>query len=159
MRKRLKNRKMRLFLLLCALSSISVLYAQKKDSDFLVDSIKKEIIVFFVDRGDLSKDVINKGGDCVFAVEMHEKKLLGYNDIGIYHIGVFQSHTEMHILIKEETSFKLYNLGQIDIVLKAVIEYSIKHNLNKNLMLFYVKEIIALYDSNATIASQIIQHK
>lgn len=150
---------MRLFLLLLTSLSVSDLYSQKNDTDLLVDSIKKKIIVFFVDKGELSRDAINKAGDYVFAVEMHDKKVIGYNYIGIYHIGVFKSHTEMHILIKEGTSVKLYDLRQVDIVLKAVIDYSIKHNLDKSLMLFYVKEIVALYDSNITIASQVIQPK
>ncbi|MFT3701661.1 MAG: hypothetical protein QM802_04800 [Agriterribacter sp.] len=141
---------MRLFLLIFMLPTVASLYGQKKDSDFLIDSIRKEMILFFINKGELDSELLNKQGNYTFAVEIHEKRILGYDSVGIYHVGVFTDHAKIHILIKEGMSFKLYDLSEIDIVLKAVIEYSLKHNLDKSLMLFYIKEIIALYEFNNT---------
>ena len=120
-------------------------YSQKVDDDALIDKIKNDVTSFFVGQGVLEKGDSIKN---VFVTEIFDEKVLGYNVNGIYGIGVFQSHSKKHILIKENTTYKIYDLKQIDQALKAVIDYSLQNKLDENKMLLYIKNVIQKYDDN-----------
>jgi hypothetical protein len=122
--------------------------AQKVDSDELVDRMKSEITNFYVEHKMLRKEDVNGNLDNVFAIELKDQKVLGYSQNGIYRIGVFQSHTSMDILIKENSTFKIFDTRKIEVVLKRVIEFSEKNNLSSDDMLFYIKSIVNLYEVN-----------
>lgn len=120
-------------------------YSQKVDDDALIAKIKNDVAIFFVGQGVLEKGDSPKN---VFVTEIIDDKVLGYNTNGIYGIGVFQSHSRKHILIKENTTYKIYDLKHIDQALKAVIDYSLRHKLDDNKMLTYIKNVIQKYDDN-----------
>jgi len=110
--------------------------------------MKLEITNFYLDHKMLRKEDVNGSLDNVFAIELKDQKVLGYSQNGIYRIGVFQSHTSMDILIKENSTFKIFDTRKIEVVLKRVIEYSEKNNLTSDDMLFYIKSIVNLYETN-----------
>ena len=84
-------------------------YGQKIDNDSLINSIKKDVTLFFVQKGVLKEEVIKDNLNNVFIVEIKDEKVIGYNTNGIYIIGVNQSHSPKHILIKEKNSYKPKN--------------------------------------------------
>ncbi|MCX6322960.1 MAG: hypothetical protein NTZ41_02015, partial [Sphingobacteriales bacterium] len=59
-----------------------------------------------------------------------------------------QSHSTVHILIKENLQFKIFDIKQIDETLKEVINYSVQNKISAEKMLLYLKEIMRMYDSN-----------
>jgi hypothetical protein len=120
-------------------------YGQKIDNDTLINDIKNDVTSFFKKQGVLKKDESNKN---VFISELFDEKVIGFNSIGIYIIGVFQSHSQKHILIKENSKYKIYDIKQIDIVLKDVIDFSKRNKIGDDKMLFYLKGIIERYDAN-----------
>lgn len=120
-------------------------YSQKVDSDTLMNNIKVDVTEFFKKQGVLEKDDTIKD---IFIVEIKDEKVIGYNTIGIYSIGVFQSHSKKHILIKENSTYKIYDIRYIDTVLKDVIDYSLKNKIGDEKMLFYLKNIIQRYEDN-----------
>ena len=122
--------------------------AQKVDNDTTVKMIKLEITNFFISRDLLKKDEVNGNLNSVFATELNEEKVLGYNINGIYRIGVFQSHTDQHVLIKENTTFKLFDVKRIDILLKELIEYSKRNSVTQEILCNYIKLIIGMYNDN-----------
>jgi hypothetical protein len=83
-----------------------------------------------------------------FQKKIKQKRSIGYDVNGIYRIGVYQSHSPEHILIKQKNEFQIFNLKEIGEVLKEVISYSEKNNINVEIMLFYVKEVMDIYQSN-----------
>ncbi len=140
--------RLKFFIVVIASTFLIVSHAQKVDSDTLINSIKAEITSFFIKQKVLKSDEVNGSLKAVYATELKEQKVLGYNKIGVYSIGVFQSHSEHHILIKENDSFKIFGLKEIDTVLKSIIEYAERNNLKPDEMLFYVKAAIEMYDVN-----------
>jgi len=135
------------------------LYGQKVDNDSLINNIKKDVTSFFVKKGVLHDDVVKKNLDYVTIIEINEEKLIGYTVNGIYSIGVYQSHSQKHILLKEKSIYKIIDVKQIGIALKEVIDYSLRNNLNDNTMLSYIKRIVQMYDDNYNNKSVIINKK
>ena len=122
--------------------------AQKVDDDHLIDSIKTDITQFFIKEGLLDKQIVKDSRNYVFATEIKQKRAIGYDTNGIYRIGVYQSHSPEHILIKQKNEFRVFNLEQIREVLKEVICYSEKNNIDVEMMLVYVKELVDIYQGN-----------
>lgn len=123
-------------------------YGQKTDSDSLVNNMKSAITIFFINEGVLKKDAVKSSLDFVFATELKQQNALGYCLNGIYRIGVFQSHSEEHILIKENLFFRIFDIKEIEVILKEVIDYSKKNKIETETMLYYVKNIIEMYEVN-----------
>lgn len=123
-------------------------YSQKVDSDSLVNAMKKDATDFFINKKVLNKNIVKDNLSYVLINEINKKKVVGFDKIGIYSIGVFQSHSEKHILIKENSKYKIFDIQHIDLVLKEIIDFSSRNNLTKNEMLLYVKNIVQIYDDN-----------
>ncbi len=128
-------------------------YGQKVDNDSLTNNIRLAITTFFIKQGVLKKDAVKSSLDFIFATELKQQNALGYSSNGIYRIGVFQSHSEEHILIKENLLFKIFDIKEIDLTLKEVIDYSIKNKMETDTMLYYVKNIMDMYEMNYKVIS------
>jgi hypothetical protein len=122
--------------------------AQKVDDAALIDSIRGCITQFFIKENLLEESKVKGSLNYIFATEIKQKRSIGYDVNGIYRIGVYQSHSPEHILIKQKNEFQIFNLKEIGEVLKEVISYSEKNNINVEIMLFYVKEVMDIYQSN-----------
>ena len=122
--------------------------AQRIDRDFLVDSIKADITQFFIREGLLDRQKAKDTRDYVFATEIKQKRSIGYDTNGIYRIGVFQSHSPLHILIKQNNEFRIFNLEEINKVLQEVINYSEKNKIGVEFMFVYLKEVMGMYQGN-----------
>lgn len=122
--------------------------AQKVDAEILIDSVKAEVTSFFIKETLLDKQKVKDNLTYVFVTEIKQKRTIGYDLNGIYRIGVYQSHSPEHILIKQNTEFRIFNLKEVDTVLREVIDYSKKGNITTDWMLFYIKAIIEIYDEN-----------
>lgn len=123
-------------------------YAQKVDSDSLIGAIRKDVTVFFLKKEILNKNLVKENLDYVLINEINKKRIIGFDKIGIYSISVFQSHSEKHILIKENSSYKILDIQDIEFVIKEVMDFSSRYKFTKNEMLSYLKKIIQFYDGN-----------
>lgn len=144
----MNNQKISFIIIFLLLLNMSTSYGQKVDDDNLINAIKKDVTAFFIKNEALKKDVVKDELGFVIITEIKEKKVIGYNHIGIYHIGVYQSHSNSHILIKEYSQYQIYDLQNIGYVLKEVIAYSYRNNIDKDGMLFYLEMIIQKYNDN-----------
>jgi hypothetical protein len=122
--------------------------AQKADHDLLSDSIKADVTQFFIKEGLLDEQKVKGSHDYVYATEIKQQRSVGYDTIGIYRIGVYQSHSPEHILIKQKNEFRIFNLEEINKVLKEVITYSEKNNVGVEMMFAYIKEVMSTYQQN-----------
>jgi len=122
--------------------------AQKADNDLLIDSIKAGITQFFIKEGLLDKQKVKNSLDYIYSTEIKQKRSIGYDTNGIYRIGVHQSHSPEHILIKQKDKFRIFSLEEISKVLTEVISYSEKNNVDVEMMLAYVKEVMSMYENN-----------
>lgn len=122
--------------------------AQKIDDDLLIDSIKADITHFFIKEGLLDKQKVKNSLDYIYATEIKQKRSIGYDTNGIYRIGVHQSHSPEHILIKQKDEFRILSLEEISKVLTEIISYSEKNNVGVEMMLAYVKEVMDMYENN-----------
>lgn len=121
---------------------------QQVDSEKLINEIKLKVTDFFIQDGILNEATVKNNLDYVFVTEIHDKKNIGYNLIGIYKIGVFISHTPQNILIKEGSNYRIFDINKIDILLKELIEYSSRNKIDRSLMFFYIKDVINTYEQN-----------
>src|SRR5262245_17902923 len=127
------------------------LKAQKVDNELLIDSIKAEVTHFFIKENLLDEQKVKDNRNYVFVTEIKQKRTIGYDVNGIYRIGVYQSHSPEHILIKQNNVFKIFDVKEIDVVLREVIDYSKKSNISTDGMLLYIKAVIEVYDENCKI--------
>lgn len=135
--------------ILFLLFNLFTFYGQKVDDDALINKIRKDVTDFFIKKGLLeNEDVKDKNFGYAFIKEIFDDKVLGYNENGIYVIGVYQSHSDKHILIKEKSNYKIYDIKHIDVVIKDVIDYATRNKIGDERMLFYLKNIIQKYDDN-----------
>lgn len=122
--------------------------AQKADHDLLSDTIKADVTQFFIKEGLLDERKVKGSHNYVYATEIKQLRSVGYDTIGIYRIGVYQSHSPEHILVKQKNDFKIFNLEEINKVLKEVITYSEKNNVGVEMMFAYIKEVMSTYQQN-----------
>lgn len=139
--------------------NLASVYSQKIDNDSLINNIKKDVTSFFIKKGILQKEIVKNNLDYVTIIEVRDEKVIGYNRYGIYSIGVYQSHSQKHILLKENSTYKILDVKQIDNVLKEIIDYSSRNDLNDIIMLSYVRKTIQIYDDNYNYKSVIINKK
>lgn len=140
--------RLKIVVLLILSGSFSKVYAQKADSDTLIDRMKSAITSFFITKGALKKDEVGTSLNFVFATELRTHGALGYDHFGIYRIAVFQSHSDEHILIKENSKFGIFDIKQIHETLKEIINYSTRNKICVDSMFVYVKEAVGMYDMN-----------
>ncbi|WP_025124634.1 hypothetical protein [Myroides odoratimimus] len=132
------------------LFSLTISYGQKIEHDSLINNIKKDVTLFFIQNGILEKEVVKHSLNYISIIEIKEGKILGYNTNGIYSLGVYQSHSPKHIMIKENNNYKIIDLNQIDIALKETIDYLIRNKYSRNEFLLYLKNIIQKYEDNTS---------
>ncbi|MBK7376834.1 MAG: hypothetical protein KAY50_11490 [Chitinophagaceae bacterium] len=142
---------MRLIYIVIIVLSNFIANAQKIESDLIINKIKSEITSFFINEKILDKADVKNSINYVYATELKTQKVLGYSFFGIYRIGAFKSHSTEHILVKQDTSFEILNIKQVDIVLMKIIEFSRKNKMDTETMLFYLKKVIEMYDENKQI--------
>ena len=122
--------------------------AQKMDDDSLINEIKSSVTAFFIKNHALTQDDVKASPNAVYVTEILDRKVIGYDTNGIYRIGVFKSHSESHILIKDGSRFKIFDIEQISEALKEVISYTERHKLNADSLFAYLKQIMEMYDYN-----------
>jgi hypothetical protein len=130
--------------------SFTTSYGQKIEHDSLINNIKKDVTLFFIQNGTLKEEVVKHSLNYVSIIEIKEGKILGYNTNGIYTIGVYQSHSPKHIMIKEKNNYKIYDLNQIEIALKETIDYLIRNRCSRDELVLYLKNIIQKYEDNTS---------
>ena len=139
--------------------SNSFVYSQKTDSDSLINTIKTDVTNFFIDQGYLDEDKVQNSLDYVSIIDLKDNTVIGFKDIGIYAIGVFQSHSEKHILIKENYDYKIYNLKNLGNVLNDIVEFSRKNNISEKTMLYYIKNVLQKFEDNYTYQQVLIKER
>jgi hypothetical protein len=134
----------------CLLSifALSNANAQKQANDTLIASIKTSVTAFFVKNHALTEEGANGSRNPVYVTEVVEQKAIGHKMNGIYRIGIFKSHSEEHILIKEGSQFRIFDIKKIDEALKEVINYCSRNKINVDIMFSYIKKIMEMYDYN-----------
>ena len=127
---------------------ICQLHAQKLTPTLLADSIKIEISNFFVQGGILHNPQQGLKENYVYASEVLQKSQVGSDENGIYRIGVYQSHSREHILIKQKEEFRIFNLEEIGKALTAVISHCENNNITAKQMFDYMREVMSIYQQN-----------
>lgn len=79
-------------------------------------------------------------------IEIKKNKLIGYDTIGIYRIGVLQSHAPEHYLIKKKNKFKIFSIKEINEALAGIISFSKKNNVEAEVMFFYIRKVMSMYE-------------
>lgn len=139
---------MRQIFIIALLLSKSIVYSQKIENDSIINKFKREITSFYINEKILDKSIVNNSLDHVYATEFKTQAMLGYNTIGIYRIGAFISHSQEHILIKENMKFEIFHIQNIEVVLTKILEFSKNNKLSPDNMLIYIKRAIQMYDES-----------
>lgn len=134
----------RIYLTLILISTSLSSICQKVDNDSTLFEIRNKITKFFIERGVLNNKISEKE-NYVFSYEIAQKKMIGFNEIGVYRIGVLQSHSDQHVLIKEGFKIKIFDLVKIDSLLKEVLNFCTKYNIKNEVLITYLNEIISMY--------------
>lgn len=148
--------KIKLYLLVFLFGYFNV-SGQQVDSDSLINEIKLKITKYFIEQGYLDKTTVKNNLNYIFVTEINEAKIIGYNTTGIYRIGTFTSHTPQHILIKEKSSYRIFDIKGIDILLKEIVDYTARNKIEKNLMVLYIKNVISMYEDANKVYTELLK--
>lgn len=139
------------FLVLVILSTLccNSIQAQKTDSDDLINEIKLEVTNFFVNKGLLDEEKVAGNNNYILINEIAQNKVIGYNIVGVYKIGVFKTHSKHHVLLKEKNQFKILNLDDIKTALKELSLFFIKNDIDDLDVVNYTDAILQIYKDNS----------
>lgn len=135
--------------------------AQRVDAECLVDRIRADITRFFINQKILVQNVVKDDLNYVYATEVSTSRTIGYDSIGIYRIGVYQSHSPVYILIKQNEKFRIIDIYAINFAILEIVEYSVKNKISKDLMFYYIKDLMELchYNKNINLMRKVKKRK
>lgn len=134
-------------------------YSQEQSNDSIVKRIKKDVTDFFINKKVLDKNDVKESLNYVFIVEINTGRVIDYNSNGIYIIGVHQSHSKKHVLIKENTNYRIFELNKFDLITREILDYSIENKLDQKTIVQYIKNIIQVYEDNYDLIYTTIETK
>ena len=102
--------------------------AQKKDKIETEKCIRKEIVNFFinVNRFDVQK---KNDLNSIHIFEIVEKRVLGYDEIGIYFCSDLSSHRKKYLLLKNNQEIKILNSTNVSTNMEEIASFLKKNNV------------------------------
>jgi len=121
--------------------------AQKKDKIETEKCIRKEIVNFFinVNRFDVQK---KNDLNSIHIFEIVEKRVLGYDEIGIYFCSDLSSHRKKYLLLKNNQEIKILNSTNVSTNMEEIASFLKKNNVSNSKSILYLKECLEIIDSN-----------
>lgn len=121
--------------------------AQKKDEIETEKCIKAKIIDFFIN---INRMDVEKKNDLnsIHILEIVEKRVLGYDEIGIYFCTDLSSHRKKYLLLKNNEEIKILNSTNVLINIEEITSFLKNNNISNSKSIAYLKECIEILDSN-----------
>ncbi|HLP65507.1 hypothetical protein [Flavobacterium sp.] len=140
---RVINLRLSIILIACFFTVVNN-FAQTKNIQ-VENCIREKLNSFFVEKDKLNNKESN--GNSVHILEIVEKKVLGYNEIGIYFCSNEPSR-QKYLLLKNGNKFKILTSGDSLEIMQEIISFLKKNNLSEEKEVAYLNESIKILDEN-----------
>lgn len=98
-------KKILIFLLILLIGFNS--YSQKNDNEVIISNIKSHVHDYLILQEIIEEDLDESNRASIIITEVLQKKIIGYNDSGVYIIGAHVSHTPSFILLKKGNKIRI----------------------------------------------------
>jgi hypothetical protein len=120
-------------------------FAQQTDNDKIIKCIVKTVDSFFIEKDKLNEKISNSNS--VHILEIVEKKVLGYNKVGIYFCSKEPS-SQKYLLMKSNNTFKLIATNDLFKIIQEVLAFLKDNKVNEDKSIEYLKECINITSEN-----------
>lgn len=132
-------------ILIMTFLTIIVGYAQRVDSEKSESCIRDKAKNFFIEKDKLNQH--EETGNAVHILEIVEKKVLGYNDVGIYFLSNAPSRKK-YFLFKQGNNFKILTSNDSLLIMGEVVSFLKKINISNVKAVEYVNECVKIINEN-----------
>lgn len=144
MKRRKVNLRLNIFLMICFFA-IANSFAQQKNEIQDEKCIKEKVNLFFIEKDKLNNK--EASGNSVHILEIVEKKVLGYNNVGIY-FSSNEPSRQKYFLLKSGSNFKILASGDSLEVMQEIISFLKKNKVSKEKAIAYLNESVKILDEN-----------
>ena len=114
---------------------------------------KKEIVNYLIKVGDLENNALNSKDiyDGIFIVDLVTRKDYKDGQTGIFSFGAFGAHNKSYILLKNDSTFTILNLKDLDADLLSEIAFLKKHKFSCDRIIKYIEYTIETDQMNQNV--------
>lgn len=137
------NLKTNLSLVVCFFTILNI--SAQVDSIETENCIRERVNIFFVEKDKLNKK--DNNGNLVHILEIVEKRVLGYDKVGIYFCSNAPSR-QKYLLLKSENDFKILTSKDFLEIMQEVILFLKKNKIEEEKSIVYLRECLNILSEN-----------
>lgn len=140
-----KNNLNRNALLVICFFAFAKIFAQQTETAKVENCIKEKVTAFFTEKDKLNGKEVS--ANAVHILEIVEKKVLGYNKVGIYFCSKAPSR-QKYFLLKNENKFKILASNDSLEVMQEVITFLKENKFPESKAVEYLNESAKIFSEN-----------
>lgn len=113
-----------------------------------LDSINRKVVDYIKTREGFANEDIKTLSKRFHIHELLKKEPVELSSIGVYGLRVMEAPTETFVLVRKDGSCEIFDLKDLGSALVGIINFMKRENFQKDSIALYIKEVIAVYDSN-----------
>lgn len=134
-----------LIITFCILFSI-ICSSQTNEASGVTKKIKTEAGNFLLQKKEIEN--IDNFESKMSIVEILDKKVLGFNDVGIYRLFPHKSPSFTYIILKDRNKFNIIDLKNFSTALKEITKFLTSSKLENDKIVSYLEKILEIYRNN-----------
>lgn len=134
-----------LIITFCILFSI-ICSSQMNEASGVTKKIKTEAGNFLLQKKEIEN--IDNFESKMSIVEILDKKVLGFNDVGIYRLFPHKSPSFTYIILKDRNKFNIIDLKNFSTALKEITKFLTSSKLENDKIVSYLEKILEIYRNN-----------
>lgn len=134
--------------LLITITSLSS-KSQVIESEKVLNFIQADVINYLIKVGDLEKGRnAEENLSQITIVEIISKKIIGYQQTGIFLFRVLKSPTTTYLLLKSDSKYRILDLQDTAKTLQKVIKFLKKQGSSNDEIIKYIEQVNIIYNYN-----------
>lgn len=120
--------------------------SQKNEASDITKKIKAEAGNFLLQKKEIES--VDNLESKISIVEILDKKILGFNDVGIYRLFPHKSPSFTYIILKNRNKYSIIDLKDFSSALKSITKFLNSTNLENDKIVSYLEKILETYRNN-----------
>lgn len=132
--------------IICFLLFSIICSSQTNEASDITKKIKVEAGNFLLQKKEI--ETIDNLESKMSIVEILDKKVLGFNDVGIYRLFPHKSPSFTYIILKNKNKFSIIDLKDFSTALKEVTKFLSSSKLENDKIVSYLEKVLETYRNN-----------
>jgi len=120
--------------------------SQQNEASDITKKIKTEAGNFLLQKKEIEN--VDNLESKMSIVEILDKKVLGFNDVGIYRLFPHKSPSFTYIILKHRNKFNIIDLEDFSTALKEITKFLTSTKLENDKIVSYLEKILETYRNN-----------